>query len=69
MKILVLLFLAVIVYCLGSALASLVREKNPADARNMLRALSWRIALSLALFVLLLVSWQLGWVHPHGIQT
>jgi hypothetical protein len=32
----------------------------------MARALTIRVGLSILLFVLLLVAWQLGWIQPHG---
>jgi hypothetical protein len=34
---------------------------------NMMRALAVRVALSIALFVCILVAWRLGWIHPTGI--
>jgi len=38
------------------------------DAR-MARALAWRVALSVALFLLILLAWKMGWISPHGIPT
>ena len=34
---------------------------------NMLRALAIRIALSVLLFVCVIVAWRLGWIHPTGV--
>jgi hypothetical protein len=34
---------------------------------NMAWALTVRIALSIALFVCILVAWKLGWIHPTGL--
>ncbi|MCE9659524.1 MAG: DUF2909 domain-containing protein [Burkholderiales bacterium] len=34
---------------------------------RMMRALSVRIGVSVALFVCILVAWRLGWIHPSGI--
>jgi hypothetical protein len=34
----------------------------------MLRALTVRIALSLALFALLMIAWRLGLITPRGLQ-
>ncbi len=56
-------FLA-IVLSLGSALFHLTRGKG--DSKKVARALTIRVALSILLFVLLLVAWQLGWIQPHG---
>jgi hypothetical protein len=36
------------------------------DAR-MARALAVRVALSVALFLFVLLAWKLGWISPHGI--
>ncbi|HEY5102689.1 MAG TPA: twin transmembrane helix small protein [Steroidobacteraceae bacterium] len=57
---------AVIVLSLGSALWHLVRGAG--DSRRVLRALSWRIGLSIALFVLLMVAWYAGLIAPHGVD-
>jgi hypothetical protein len=32
----------------------------------MLRALTWRIGLSVALFLLLLLAYRAGWITPHA---
>lgn len=63
-KIVIVLLLFVTIYSLGRAMFSLI--KPDADSNKTLRALTWRISLSIALFVLLMVSYQLGWIHPHG---
>jgi hypothetical protein len=34
----------------------------------MVRALTWRIGLSVALFVLLMLAWYTGLIAPHGID-
>lgn len=54
-----------IIGSLVSAGFFLVRDKG--KTRNVARALTVRIGLSVALFLLLLASWQLGWIQPHGI--
>jgi flagellar basal body-associated protein FliL len=35
--------------------------------RNMVRALTFRIGLSVVLFVCVLVSYQMGWIQPTGL--
>lgn len=57
--------LIAIVLSLGSALVHLVLNKGE-SSQKMTRALTIRIGLSILLFVLLLVAWQLGWIQPHG---
>ena len=58
MKILVVGFLVLILASLGSALFYLIRDKGKTD--RTLKALMLRIGLSIALFVMLMVSYKLG---------
>lgn len=60
MKIVVLLFIFFILASLGSALYLLVRDKGRSD--RMARALTWRVALSLTLFALLMLGYHFGLV-------
>ncbi len=68
-RLFVVLMLVAIVYNLGAAFFSLSRSnRDPArDSRNMVRSLTWRISLSVALFGLLFLAWHLGWVQPHSL--
>jgi DUF2909 family protein len=63
-KVLIVLVLIAIVVSLGSALYQLARGTG--DSRKMLRALTWRISLSVALFALLLLAYRAGWIAPHA---
>ncbi|MBS0349845.1 MAG: DUF2909 domain-containing protein [Proteobacteria bacterium] len=56
--------LIVIFYCLISALYYLLYRK---DVMHMVKALSWRIGLSVLLFVFLFLAYGLGWIHPHPL--
>jgi Protein of unknown function (DUF2909) len=60
---LILCVLVAIVASLGSALFHLSRKTR--DSRKVARDLTIRIALSVALFVLLMVAWYLGLIAPH----
>lgn len=64
MKIIVILFLVVIIYSMGSALFSLIRS---GDSPHTVKMLTWRIGLSLTLFLLLILGNYLGWIQPHGL--
>ena len=64
-KIIILLFVLVIFYCLGSALFFLLRDGS--DSKRMAKALTWRVILSVSVFVLLMIAYALGWVHPHCV--
>lgn len=65
-KLLVVLVLLGIVVSLGSALYHLVHDRD--GSPKMVRALTLRIGLSVALFLLLFVAWSLGLIQPHGMQ-
>lgn len=62
MKLIVLILLAAIVFSLGTGLYYLRRED--ADSPKMLRALQFRVALSLVLILFLVASYFLGWIQP-----
>ncbi len=47
--------------------AAFSSAKNPNAKRNMVRALTFRIGLSAALFLCVLVAYSLGWIAPTGL--
>lgn len=51
----------------GRALIKDGRDGAPKSDR-MLHALAWRIGLSVALFVFILVAYKLGWIQPTGLR-
>ncbi len=59
----IILFLLAIFFSLGSALYYLMRDQGKSD--RIVKALSWRIGLSLLLFVLLFIAFALGWITPR----
>ena len=63
-KIVIIVFLIVILYALGSSFVFMVRDKGEGD--RVLRRLKWRIGLSLLLLVLLFIMFQLGWIESSG---
>jgi hypothetical protein len=65
-RLLIVIMLIAIVGSLGSALVQLSRGKG--DSQKMLRALTWRIGLSVGLFLLLLLAWRMGFIRPHGLR-
>lgn len=66
MKSVVILLLLLILASLFSALVYLVRDRG--GGRRAVRALTWRIGLSLGLFALLLLAGWMGWIQPHGLR-
>ena len=66
-KILVIVILVAIIASLGSALFHLSRgNRSEEDSRKMARALTIRIGLSLALFLMLMAAWYFGLIKPTG---
>lgn len=65
-RIIVLIALAAIVVSLGSALYHLSRGTQQ-DSAKLLRALTIRVVLSLALFALIMLAWYVGVITPHGV--
>lgn len=63
-RLIVIAVLVTIVFFLGSALFQLSRRQG--DPQKMLRALTWRIGLSVGLFLMLLLLWRLGLIRPHA---
>lgn len=64
-KIIVVLFLCIIIYSLGSGLYFLIRDKSQSD--RVAKALTWRIGLSFVLFILLFIAFFFGLITPHQI--
>jgi len=64
-RLLILIVLLAILASLGSALFNLTRKTR--DSRKFARDLTIRVALSVLLFVLLMIAWRLGLITPHGL--
>ena len=64
-KLVILLLVIAILLSLGSGLFFLVRGHG--DDRRTVKALTLRIGLSLALFLVLLLAYAAGLIQPHGI--
>jgi hypothetical protein len=65
-KILVIIVLFAIIFSLGNGLFHLSRGKG--DSKKLARALTVRVCLSVALFVLLILAWYTGLITPHGLK-
>ena len=66
-KAIVILMLIAILASLGSAAVFLFRRREGSNS-NMVRALTWRIGLSITLFFLLLLGFYFGIITPHGLR-
>jgi hypothetical protein len=66
MKIVVAIAFVLILLSLGSALVFLMRDKGKSN--RTVQALAFRVGFSIALFILILVAYELGWIQPTGIR-
>jgi hypothetical protein len=64
-KVIIVLFLVVIIYSLGSGLYFLLHDKG--ENSRVVLALTWRIVLSLVLFGLLFLAYATGLIVPHQL--
>lgn len=74
MKILLIVMLLAVLVALASAGVFMLKRgtdtSDPAARdRRMARALAVRVALSVTLFLLILLGWFMGWVKPSGIPV
>jgi len=62
-KYLIVLMLLLVLISLGKALYHL--SHGSGDSKAVVRSLSWRIGLSVGLFVLLMLAYYQGWIRPN----
>ncbi|MBS0575531.1 MAG: twin transmembrane helix small protein [Proteobacteria bacterium] len=65
-KLVIIGFLVVIVYNLASSLYYMMTDKGESD--RMVKALTWRIGLSIVLIALIGLGIWSGWIQPHGVD-
>jgi len=65
-KILIVVVLLAIILSLFTGLFHLVKQEG--ESRRMVNALTVRIVLSVALFVLLFIAWYAGLITPHHVR-
>ena len=63
-KAVIIIFLLVILYSLGSSFYFMVKDKSEGD--RALKRLSWRIGLSIFLLLLFYLMVQMGWIELSG---
>ncbi|ALN83785.1 hypothetical protein LC55x_0485 [Lysobacter capsici] len=64
---LVVAFLIVIVWNLGAGLYYMLVDKG--QSKRTVNALTRRIALSVALILLVVLAIYMGWITPHGVGS
>ena len=65
-KVIIIMLLLFVIISLGQALFYMVKDEGKSD--KMLKALTWRIGLSVFIFLLLLVGQAVGLIQPHGLS-
>jgi len=66
MKVVVILLLLLAIGSLASGLFFLLRDKGETD--RTVKALTWRIGISVTAFLLIMVGWYFGFIPVHGVQ-
>lgn len=61
-KLLILVAFVAIIASLASGLVYLFKDDH--DSRRVVKALTWRIGLSVAMFLVLLLAYALGFIEP-----
>ena len=65
-KTIIVVLLLVVLFSLGQALYFLMKDEGKSD--RVLKALTWRIGLSVFIFILLLIGQAVGLIQPHGLS-
>ena len=71
MKIVLVVMLILVLAALASGGLFMLRKGSSPKQRDarMARALALRVALSIGLFLLIMLSWKMGWIAPTGLPT
>ena len=64
-KIVIVIVLLFIIFSLGAALFAFVKKDRDSD--SMIKALTYRIALSIGLLILMMLGAQFGLITPNGM--
>lgn len=66
-KILIVAVFLVILYNLGAGLYYMMSDKGTTS--RTVNALTWRIAISMGLILVIAFAAWMGWIEPHGIRV
>lgn len=70
MKIIIALAFAGILLALATAGRAMLKDGGGQPKTNrMVKALAWRVGISVALFLFILLSYWMGWIQPTGIPV
>lgn len=68
MKLVILIAFIAIFAALGAAGVFMLRNgRRDKRGPQMARALAVRVGVSVALFLVILLCWAMGWIHPTGL--
>lgn len=65
-KSIIIIVMLIILIALASSMIFLIRDKGKSE--RTVKALTWRIGLSLCLFVFLFLAFKFHWIAPHDLQ-
>lgn len=66
-KLFIILLLLMILVSLASGVVFLVKDDS--KSTRVVKSLTFRISLSVLLFISLFVGHHFGWIEPHGLVT
>lgn len=67
MRYVIFVFILFIVGSLFSALYYMIRDKG--QSTRTVRALTWRVGLSITLFLILMLGYHFGFITPQGMMS
>lgn len=66
-KIIIIALLVAIIGSLASSMVFMMRDDS--GSRRAVKALTWRIGLSVILIIVLVLCFYFGWLEPQGIRS
>jgi competence protein ComGC len=64
-KIIIVVLLGLIVLSLAAGMYSMINDRG--NTNRTVKMLTIRIALSIATFIFIFISFYMGWIQPHGV--
>ena len=64
-KVIIVIMLALILLSLVASMFTLIRDRD--NSNRTAKFLTFRIVMSILLFILIGVSFYMGWIQPHGL--
>lgn len=64
-KTIIIVAMLAILISLTTGLIYLVHDEG--KTKRTLKALTWRIGISITLFIFLIIAFNFGWLKPHGL--